>query len=142
MLSRRSEPLPARVSLLGFDTQDHIGGFTGSTSSILNWTSRVEFENQSGSQEADISVNAPAEQDGFWFFQSQWDPPDPARFTGDVPSLGLNYTVLGVGNREGVWIQLAGSVLMVIGLMYAFYVKPVLVRRRQEAALAVAGGEA
>ena len=142
MLSRRSEPLPARVSLLGFDTQDHIGGFTGSTSSILNWTSRVEFENQTGSQEADISVNAPAEQDGFWFFQSQWDPPDPARFTGDVPSLGLNYTVLGVGNREGVWVQLAGSVLMVIGLMYAFYVKPVLVRRRQEAALAGAGGEA
>lgn len=140
MLSRRSEPLPASVSLLGFDTQDHIGGFTGSTSSILNWTSRVEFEDASGAYEADISVNAPAEQDGFWFFQSQWDPPDPARFTGDIPSLGLNYTVLGVGNRQGVWVQLGGSVLMVIGLMYAFYVKPVLVRRRQEEAIAAAGG--
>jgi len=142
MLSRRSEALPAEVSLIGFDTQDHIGGFTGSTSSVMNWTSQVRFDDAIGSHEVDISVNDPAEQDGYWFFQSQWDPPDPARFTGDIPSLGLNYTVLGVGNRRGVWVQLAGSILMVIGLMYAFYVKPVLVRRRQESAIAMAGGAA
>tara|TARA_B100001059_G_scaffold73922_1_gene71375 strand:- start:11461 stop:13842 length:2382 start_codon:yes stop_codon:yes gene_type:complete len=139
MLSRKSESLPSKVSLLGFDTKDHIGGFTGSTSSILNWISRVQFDESSGPREADISVNDPAEEGGFWFFQSQWDPPDPARFSGDTPSLGLNYTVLGVGNRRGVWVQLAGSVLMVLGLMYAFYVKPVLVRRRQESAIAKVG---
>lgn len=139
ILSRRSAPLPASVSLLGFDTKDHIGGFTGNSSSILNWISEVQFDEPSGPRKVDISVNDPAEEGGFWFFQSQWDPPDPARFSGDTPSLGLNYTVLGVGNRRGVWVQLAGSVLMVLGLMYAFYVKPVLVRRRQESALAQAG---
>ncbi len=139
ILSRRSAPLPASVSLLGFDTKDHIGGFTGNSSSILNWISEVQFDEPSGPKKVDISVNDPAEEGGFWFFQSQWDPPDPARFSGDTPSLGLNYTVLGVGNRRGVWVQLAGSVLMVLGLMYAFYVKPVLVRRRQESALAQAG---
>ena len=52
------------------------------------------------------------------------------------------YTVLGVGNRRGVWVQLAGSTLMVIGLMYAFYVKPVLVRRRQESSISRAQGVA
>ena len=89
----------------------------------------------------DVSVNNPQEEDGFWFFQSQWDPPDQARFQGDVASMGLNYTVLGVGNRHGVWIQLAGGTLMVLGMLYAFYVKPVLIRRRQDRSHVVEGGE-
>jgi membrane protein YdbS with pleckstrin-like domain len=46
----------------------------------------------------------------------------------------LNYTVLGVGNREGVWIQLAGCIIAVLGMIYAFYVKPILIRRRSERA--------
>jgi hypothetical protein len=37
-----------------------------------------------------------------------------------------------VGNRNGVWIQLAGCVVAVVGMMYAFYVKPVLKRRQRD----------
>ena len=132
MLSRASYPLPIPVSLDGFSVASHIGGFTGDTSSVLNWTSNIRFGTGPNSTTADVSVNDPQVRDGFWFFQSQWDPPDRARFNGDVASMGLNYTVLGVGNRIGVWVQLAGGTLMTLGLLYAFYVKPVLIRRRQD----------
>lgn len=50
------------------------------------------------------------------------------------------YTVLGVGNRLGIWPMVAGSILVPLGCLYAFYVKPVLIRRRKRAALAAAEG--
>ena len=78
---------------------------------------------------SDVSVNDPSERNGYWYFQSQWDPPE--RATENSPAVaGLNYTILGVGNRNGVWTMLAGSVLSVIGMIYAFYVKPMIKRRR------------
>jgi hypothetical protein len=79
-------------------------------------------------------VNAPVEHRGLWFFQAQWDPPEPVSARDPRGSAGLNYTVLGVGNREGVWTQLAGCVIAVTGMVYAFYVKPILFRRRAERA--------
>ena len=89
-----------------------------------------------------VSINAPIEQDGLWFFQSQWDPPGAPQFEGDVGSAGLNYTVLGVANRNGVLVQLAGCCLAVVGMVYAFYIKPILKRRRQVAQREAAGEDA
>jgi len=130
MLSRRSQPLPAAVSLDGFRIASHVGGFTGSVSSVLNWHSQVRFEGRDGDVEhVEVSVNDPKPREGLWFFQSQWDPPDLQGSRGGVPSAGRNFTVLGVGNRNGVWTMLFGCVLSVIGMIYAFYVKPVLKRR-------------
>jgi hypothetical protein len=79
----------------------------------------------------DVSVNNPVEHDGLWYFQAQWDPPDSRPREGEVMSAGLNYTVLGVGNREGVYTQLLGCCIAVAGMIYAFYVKPMIKRRRQ-----------
>ncbi|MFM7808147.1 MAG: hypothetical protein ACKPEA_09515, partial [Planctomycetota bacterium] len=62
------------------------------------------------------------------FFQAQWDPPDDGGGSAP-PSLGLNYTVLGVGSRNGVGMQLVGCIIAVLGMLYAFYVKPVIKRR-------------
>ena len=130
MFSRRSHDLPAAISLDGFNIASHVGGFTGNISSVLNWHSLVRFEDQDGNSEmAEVSVNSPTEREGLWFFQSQWDPPDPSGARGGVPSKGRNFTVLGVGNRNGVWTMLAGCMLSVIGMIYAFYVKPLLKRR-------------
>jgi hypothetical protein len=44
--------------------------------------------------------------------------------------------VLGVGNRHGVNVMLLGCCLSVLGMIYAFYVKPVIKRRRQQAVYA------
>ncbi|MCC6357470.1 MAG: hypothetical protein IT450_01895 [Phycisphaerales bacterium] len=54
---------------------------------------------------------------------------------------GWSWTVLGVGNRHGIWTQVLGCCLITLGCLYAFYVKPVLKRRQLEAALARASAE-
>ena len=81
---------------------------------------------------ASVSVNDPKSYGNYWFFQSQWDPPS-------AESQGLNYTVLGVGNREGVFAMLFGTCVTVLGMLWAFYVKPTIKRKRQQA---VFGGKA
>ncbi|MFM9098570.1 MAG: hypothetical protein ACKOQW_09795 [Phycisphaerales bacterium] len=136
LFSRRRLPLPQPVALDTFELATHIGGFSGETSSIRNYTSVVRFRNADGtwSEPERLSVNEPVEHGGLSFFQSQWDPPDEAR-EGTLASAGLNYTVLGVGNRHGVWIQLAGCVISCLGMAYAFYVKPVLKRRNRRLVL-------
>lgn len=132
LFSRQRRPLPSPVVLDDFTMQTHVGGFTGATNSVLNWTSQIRFgqTNDAWTDVQSVSVNGPVEHGGFWYFQQAWDPPMGARFQGDRPSQGLNYTVLGVGNRRGVMIQLIGCCLSVIGMIYAFYIKP-LIKRRQ-----------
>ena len=125
MYSRSSAQLPSPVSLINFEVDSHIGGFTGRTASILNWRSIIEFSSPPTETLA-VSVNDPQPHEGYWFFQSQWDPPD-------TNSQGLNYTVLGVGNRRGVFIMLLGTCIAVLGMIWAFYIKPVIKRKRQQA---------
>ncbi len=143
LYSRRRIEMPAPVVLDDFEVRSRIGGFTGETSSIRDWTSQLRFVKSGGgvSDPYRVHMNNPTEHQGLWYFQSQWDPPDPARREDEVDSLGLNHTVLGVANRKGVYVQLLGTILTVIGLAYAFYVKPVIKRRRLEAAKAAAGGQ-
>ncbi len=128
MFSRQKENLEVPVALETFEVDSHLGGFTGSTSSILNWRSIVAFLDGSDTEMA-VSVNDPKSYGDYWFFQSQWDPPDSA-------SQGLNYTVLGVGNRRGVFLMLFGCCLTVVGMIWAFYVKPIIKRKRQQAVYA------
>lgn len=134
MFSRARLPLPAPVALDEFKVASHIGGFTGQNSSIMDWISMLRFEGAQGwTAAAPVSMNKPIEYEGYWFFQAQWDPPDPPRFQGDSGSRGLNYTVLGVGNRNGVAVQLTGACIAVFGMFWAFYIKPIIKRRRQQA---------
>lgn len=123
MFSRQKAPLSVPIALDTFEVDSHLGGFTGNTSSILNWRSLVKPLDGTG-EILSVSVNDPKEYGGLWFFQSQWDPPDSM-------SPGLNYTVLGVGNRKGVFQMLFGTCLAVAGMIWAFYVKPMIKRKRQ-----------
>ena len=125
LFSRRSQALPAPIALDRFEVDSHLGGFSGRTSSILNWRSIVQIHDDK-SDTMSVSVNEPKQYQGYWFFQSQWDPPDPT-------SAGLNYTVLGVGNRHGVFIMLLGCCFSVSGMIWAFFVKPMIKRKRQQA---------
>ncbi len=131
VVSRERRALPHPVVLEDFILTTNIGGFSGSVSSIRDWTSVVRFEEKDGLSPArSISTNAPEEFGGLWFFQAFWDAPQPGR------SEGLAFTGLGVGNRNGVYIQLVGCCISVAGMLYAFYVKPIIRRRRKEQALA------
>ncbi|HWL94504.1 MAG TPA: hypothetical protein VNT79_13345 [Phycisphaerae bacterium] len=50
-----------------------------------------------------------------------------------------SWTILGVGNRRGVWTMLVGCTLIALGMTYAFSIKPVLLRRRREQFARLAG---
>jgi len=126
--SRQRRELPAPIALEDFALDTHVGGYTGSVSTIRNYVSQLRF--QDGGRWTDprpISVNNPTEFGGYWYFQSTWDKPPQ-----ENPAGGLNFTGLGVGNRNGVYVQLAGCCLSVAGMIFAFYVKPMIRRRRAE----------
>lgn len=71
------------------------------------------------------------------FSQAGWDQ------SGWMDSLALvergelkrpmaRYTILGVGNNPGIYIIATGAVMMSVGIPWAFYVKPWLMRRRKK----------
>ncbi|MFQ5589813.1 MAG: hypothetical protein ACE5HE_01495 [Phycisphaerae bacterium] len=127
LFSRERRALPSPIALEDFALDTHIGGYTGSQLTIRNYVSRLRFlDDERWTEPTRIAVNAPTEHGGYWYFQSTWDPPSQGDPTG-----GMNYTGLGVGNRHGVHVQLAGCCLAVAGMMYAFYVKPTLRKRRR-----------
>ena len=49
--------------------------------------------------------------------------------------------MLGVGNRHGVNIMLLGCCVSVLGMIYAFYVKPFIKRQQRQAVYAQAAAE-
>ena len=128
VFSRRRVKLPHPIAMEAFHLDTHLGGYSGSTSTIRNYVSELRFlDGGQWTETVPIKVNQPAEYGGFWYFQSMWDRPPASNPTG-----GMNYTGLGVGNRHGVHIQLAGCCLAVSGMLFAFYVKPVMKRRAHE----------
>jgi hypothetical protein len=61
--------------------------------------------------------------DSWLLYQAQWDP-NAQRFT-----------VLGVGNRPAVGVMAISCVMIFAGLLYAFYVKPIIIRSMKQKAL-------
>jgi hypothetical protein len=128
VFSRQRLKLPNPIAMEDFELDTHIGGYTGSVSTIMNYVSRLRFlDNGKWTDPQPIAVNHPTEYGGYWYFQASWDRPPQSD-----PTAGMNYTGLGIGNRHGVYVQLAGCCISVAGMIFAFYVKPVIKRRRHE----------
>ncbi|MBC7835228.1 MAG: hypothetical protein H7Y88_09035 [Phycisphaerales bacterium] len=51
---------------------------------------------------------------------------------GEIPRPMARFTILGVGNNPGIYVIATGAVLMSIGIPWAFYVKPLIMRRRRD----------
>lgn len=114
---RTERPMPARMALEHLKTDFYPGRQQPS-----GWTSYFRYQMADGRvHRAKAFLNNTASVGEWTLFQSQ--------AAGDHES----WTVLGVGNRQGVWTMLAGCVLIALGMSYAFCIKPVLVRRRREA---------
>jgi len=129
LFTRERRPLTNPVMLDDFVLTATVGGFSGDVSSIRDWTSVIRFEGPDGwGPPMKVETNEPASHNGLRYFQAYWDAPRDGRD-------GMAFTGLGVGNRRGVLVQLAGCILAVIGMGYAFYVKPIIKRRRRERAL-------
>ncbi len=130
LFTRVKRPLPDPVILQEFHLLAHVGGYSGQALSVRDWASDLRFatDDEGWGRIKTIATNEPTEHEGLRFFQAFWDAPAPG-------SPGMAFTGLGVGNREGVGIQLFGCTLSVIGMIYAFYIKPIIKRRRRERVL-------
>ncbi|HRX85860.1 MAG TPA: hypothetical protein P5572_12655 [Phycisphaerae bacterium] len=131
LFSRKRWPLPAAVTLEDFELLTHVGGFVpGNTTSVRNFISILRsYHDGKWSKPYTASLNEPASDSGMYYFQSTWDPGTMA------------YTGLGVGNRNGVHVQLFGCAVAVLGMIYVFYVKPIIKRRRRAAVWASVAAE-
>ena len=115
-------PLPASLTLKNFELVHYPGG-QGDNGPYRDFRSTLQIRDESGETSVAVaSDNNPVYYDGgrWIFFQAGYDP--EARFS-----------VIGVGNRPGVGIMITGCVMIVAGLLYAFYVKPIITRRLKAA---------
>ncbi len=130
-LGNTQRPLPATLTLDQFKVVPFPGGSDTPDAFIQDYRSTVTM---SGNDDSDqitevASLNHPIYFNGgrWLFFQAAYDP--------NVPH---TWTQLGIGNRPATRVMESGCVLIVAGLLYAFYVKPIIVRRMKDRALAAA----
>jgi len=81
-----------------------------------------------------LSIIAPNQ---YKFSQAGWDQPGWTESAAAVAQGRLKrpfarFTILGVGNNPGIYIIATGAVMMSVGIPWAFYVKPWLVRRKKK----------
>jgi hypothetical protein len=134
MGSTQGRPM-LRVTLDEFELQPYMGGDTTLASIMRDFKSHLTVLDLQSMQtiQGQAHMNNPMYltvrtpwflPDQSWLlFQAQWDPE------------GQRHTVLGVGNRPAVGVMTVGCVMIVVGLLYAFYVKPIIIRRMKQKAL-------
>jgi hypothetical protein len=118
-------PMPAQLTLKKFELVHYPGG-QGENGPFLDFRSTLEIVDPAGEHSVEVaSNNSPIYFDGgkWLFFQAGYDPQS-------------QFSIIGVGNRPGVFVMVSGCAMIVLGVLYAFYVKPVVVRRMKAAALA------
>ncbi|MGA3066660.1 MAG: hypothetical protein ABSF29_07410 [Tepidisphaeraceae bacterium] len=118
-------PLPALLTLRKFELVRYPGAENDS-GPFRDFRSTLEVQDATGDKTVAVaSGNNPIYFDGgrYIFFQAGYDP-------------DAKFSILGIGNRPGVGIMIAGCVMIVAGLLYAFYVKPLIIRKMKAAALA------
>jgi hypothetical protein len=105
--------------------------FPGGHSFPRDFISKVRIRNlHTGKlQYVKIHLNHPAQIDGLHIFQ--------ARF-GKLQN-GQPFTVLGVGNTHGFYAMLTGVIMIIAGIGYAFYVKPILINIKKKQLASLAG---
>ena len=122
--------MPAALKLQKFEMIPYPGAQAGS-GMFRDFCSTLVMTDASGQTEtAKASLNSPIYFDhGSWiFFQAGYDPDGQS-------------STIGVGNRPGVGIMLMGCIMIVSGFLYAFYVKPIVIRRMKAAAIAKGNGK-
>jgi hypothetical protein len=120
--------LPGRIKLEKFEAEAYGGLEAGPGAMMRDFRSYITITNpQTGTRENGVAyMNTPVfYKNGDWiFFQSGWD------------AQNQQFTILGVGNRPGVTTMAVGCGLIILGIGYAFYVKPAIIKRMKAKALA------
>jgi hypothetical protein len=127
MLATTRRPLPSAVTLTKFEPV-HFPGATRAYADYISTLTVVDKDGPDAGKPRTLvaQLNAPAADHGLYYFQSAWDGDDNA-------PAEKRFTVLGVANRPGIPLMTAGAILIIAGIGYAFYVKPILLRKKKEA---------
>lgn len=122
LMATTKRPLPADVTLTKFEPVH----YPGAQKFYADYLSTIDVKNKSTGQQHTLvaQLNGPAADQGLYYFQSGWDGDDHA-----PPE--KRYTVLGVGNRPGIWVMTTGALLIIAGIGFAFYVKPILLKKKK-----------
>lgn len=132
-LGNTRRDLPTKLSLSNFQLVPYPGMSVDDPRAMMRDFRSTVVVGESGSDVVpytDVAaMNHPIYYNGgqWLFFQAAYD-------SGPTHA----WTQLGVGNRPFVGVMIAGCVLIFAGLMYAFYLKPILIRRAKSRALAAA----
>lgn len=114
-----------------FETYEHAASLNYPLSAPFMWREdRNVLANFFGNLAAGLSPNQ------FKFSQAGWDAggwqETRARAdAGELPRPYARFTILQVGNSPGIHVIALGAALMALGIPWAFYVKPWLVRREK-----------
>lgn len=132
-LGDRRRPMPMKITLKKFDLVRYPGS-QNMNGPFRDFKSTLLVQDVSGKSPpfTDVAhMNHPVHFDrGEWtIFQAGWDPD------------GQRWTILGIGNRSGMWAMILGCVMIAVGLLYAFYAKPLIIRRMKARALARAAAQ-
>lgn len=129
-LGNNYRTLPAVVKLDKLEAIAYAGMDPALGATIRDYRSTITLTDpRTGKTRTDtVFLNSPVFYDGnnWIFFQSQFDVE------------GQRWSVLGVGNRPGTYVMTAGCVLIIVGIFYAFYIKPLVIKRMKRQALASA----
>lgn len=122
MYSRMRRPLNGALALYRLEVEQLPGrGDPNAWKSVL----RAKPDGDAQPSEALVFTNHTYSMGGWTFFQSGAPSNEPY----------WEWTILGVGNRYGIWPMTLGCTMVALGSLYAFYVKPIIRRRKAAAAL-------
>jgi len=114
-----------------FEGFEHVTKLNEPLTAPFMWSEkRSWFSNAVGRMVSGLSP------DQFKFSQAGWDQQGWMQTQSEVdrgqrPRPIASFTILGVGNNPGIHIVAGGAILMGLGIPWAFYVKPWLVRREK-----------
>jgi len=122
LMATTKRALPADVTLAKFEPVH----YAGAQRFYADYLSTIDVKNKATGETRTLvaQLNGPAADQGLYYFQSGWDGDDHA-----PPE--KRYTVLGVGNRPGIWVMTTGALLIIAGIGFAFYMKPILLRKKK-----------
>lgn len=123
LLATVRRPLPSTLTLTKFEPVK----YPGALHSYEDYVSTIAAKDpgEAGTHTLVTRLNNPAADHGLYYFQAAWDGDDNA-------PAAKRFSVIGVANRPGVPVMVIGAALIVLGIGYAFYVKPLLLKAKKE----------
>ncbi|MEO1535114.1 MAG: hypothetical protein AAFS11_06090, partial [Planctomycetota bacterium] len=126
----RVEPASAQPALA--ESYDHITKLNAPLKAPFLWSdSRGVVSNVAGELISHLSPNQFKFSQAGWD-RSGWEETQAQVDAGVLDRPTVRFTILGVGNNPGIHVIAFGGILMGVGIPWAFYVKPWLVKRKKK----------